>query len=171
MLEAGIPIYRTTDLGSIKCIPVHAGRLYKLLKELKPDVFHSNMDLLNGINCLVAWAAGVPIRIAHSHNSASQREAAGGRKLITDLYRFVMRLLADVCSNRKFACSTPAMVYLFGENWQRKKHTHIINNGIDTARFATGDACKEPKCRRIVSVGRLMVQKNPLFALEVMDEL
>ena len=171
VLEAGVPIYRTTDLGSIKCILIHAGRLYKLLRELKPDVFHSNMDLLNGINCFVAWAAGVRVRIAHSHNSASQVEAKGGKSVITRIYRLVMRTLAELFSNRKFACSEPAMMYLFGENWKKKAHTYIINNGIDTARFSGQVRKEEAGARKIVSVGRLSVQKNPLFALEVMDAL
>ena len=171
VLDAGVQVFRTCDLGSIKRMLLHAKRLYRLLKERKPDVFHSNMDLLNGLNCLVAWAAGIRIRIAHSHNSASQVEAKGGASIITRVYRFVMRFLAELCSNRKFACSEPAMVYLFGRNWKKKTHTYIINNGIDTARFS-GQVCeKDAGTRRIVSVGRLSVQKNPLFALEVMDAL
>lgn len=38
------------------------------------------------------------------------------RNVVTRLYRFVMRFLAELFANRKFACSEPAMVYLFGEN-------------------------------------------------------
>ena len=171
VLEAGVPIYRTCDLWGIRNIPVHAVRLYRLLKELKPDVFHSNMDLLNGINCLAALAAGIPVRIAHSHNSASQVEAKGGKSVITRIYRLVMRTLAELCSNRKFACSEPAMVYLFGKNWKKKSHTYIINNGIDTARFSGQGTSGETSPKRIISIGRLSVQKNPLFALEVMAEL
>lgn len=171
VLDAGVQVFRTCDLGSIKRMLLHAKQLYRLLKEQKPDVFHSNMDLLNGLNCLVAWAAGIRIRIAHSHNSASQVEAKGGASIITRVYRFVMRFLAELCSNRKFACSEPAMVYLFGRNWKKKAHTYIINNGIDTARFSRQVWEKESGTKKIVSVGRLSVQKNPLFALEVMDAL
>ena len=170
VLEAGVPIYRTTDLGSIKCILIHAGRLYKLLRELKPDVFHSNMDLLNGINCMVAWTAGVPVRIAHSHTSASQYEKKTGRHFISRLYRGCMKLLGRVFSNRKCGCSDVAMDYLFGTSWQSLKHTAVINNGVDLSRFQKlpKEASSE---KRIISVGRLCDAKNPFFALEVMDEL
>lgn len=171
VLAAGTSICRTCDLGSVKRLLTHAWKLYRYLKDQKPDVFHSNMDLLNGINCFVAWAAGVRVRIAHSHNSASQVEAKGGKSLITRVYRLVMRTLAELFSNRKFACSEPAMVYLFGENWKKKAHTYIINNGIDTARFSGQGISKETAPKGIISVGRLSVQKNPLFALEVMDAL
>lgn len=167
---AGIPVYRTCDLGSVKRIATHAVRLYRLLKEQKPDVLHSNMDLLNGINCLVAWAAGVRVRISHSHTSDSQYEKKTGRHFISRCYRALMRFLGNTFSNRKCGCSENAMDYLFGPGWRSIPRNCVINNGIDLSRFK---AAKEPDSglKRIVSVGRLCEAKNPLFALEVMDEL
>lgn len=170
VLEAGIPIYRTSDLGSIKCIQVHAMRLYRLLKELKPDVFHSNMDLLNGINCFVAWAAGVRVRVSHSHTSDSQYEKKHGKGLISRCYHGMMHFLGNTFSNRKCGCSENAMDYLFGSGWRKKPGSCVINNGIDLARFSS---VRKPVFseKRIISVGRLCGAKNPFFALEVMDEL
>ena len=69
---AGVKIFRTCDLGSMKRMLTHVVRLYRILKTEKPDVFHANMDLLNGFNLFAAWAAGVPVRVCHSHTSASQ---------------------------------------------------------------------------------------------------
>lgn len=170
VLAAGVSVSRTCDLGSIKRLLQHAKRLYRLLKEQKPDVFHSNMDLLNGINCLVAWAAGVPVRVSHSHTSASQYEKKTGRHFISRIYRGCMKLLSRIFSNRKCGCSDTAMDYLFGPSWRRRKHTVVINNGVDLSRFhqAPADTASQ---KRIVSVGRLCDAKNPFFALEVMDQL
>ena len=167
---AGIPVYRNCDLGSVKRLLTHAASLYRLLKEQKPDVFHSNMDLLNGINCVVAWAAGVRVRISHSHTSDSQYEKKTCRHFVSRCYRAVMRFWGNVFSNRKCGCSEGALDYLFGTGWRSEKTACVINNGIDTSRFK---AAKEPASglKRIVSVGRLCDAKNPFFALEVMDEL
>ena len=170
VLDAGVRVFRTCDLGSIKRMLLHARRLYRLLKEQKPDVFHSNMDLLNGINCFVAWAAGVPVRISHSHTSASQYEKKTGRHFISRLYRGCMKLLGRVFSNRKCGCSDVAMDYLFGTGWKGQRNTTIINNGVDLSRFRRS-AEKASERKHIVSVGRLCDAKNPLFALEVMDAL
>lgn len=170
VLDAGVQVFRTCDLGSIKRMLLHARRLYRLLKEQKPDVFHSNMDLLNGINCFVAWAAGVPVRISHSHTSASQYEKKTGRHFISSLYRGCMKLLGRVFSNRKCGCSDVAMDYLFGPGWKGQRNTAVINNGVDLSRFRRS-AEKASDRKHIVSVGRLCDAKNPLFALEVMDAL
>lgn len=170
VLDAGVQVFRTCDLGSIKRMLLHAKRLYRLLKERKPDVFHSNMDLLNGLNCLVAWAAGVPVRISHSHTSASQYEKKTGRHFISRLYRGCMKLLGRVFSNRKCGCSDVAMDYLFGTGWKGQRNTAVINNGVDLSRFRRS-AEKASDRKHIVSVGRLCDAKNPLFALEVMDAL
>lgn len=170
VMAAGIPVYRTCDLAGVKQILTHAGRLYRLLKEQKPDVFHSNMDLLNGVNCLVAWAAGVRIRVSHSHTSDSQYEKKTGRHFISRCYRAVMRMLGNIFANRKCGCSEGALDYLFGTGWPRGNTACVINNGIDTSRFR---AAREPDSgvKRIVSVGRLCEAKNPFFAMEVMEEL
>ena len=170
VLDAGVQVFRTCDLGSIKRMLLHAKRLYRLLKERKPDVFHSNMDLLNGLNCLVAWAAGVPVRISHSHTSASQYEKKTGRHFISRLYRGCMKLLGRVFSNRKCGCSDVAMDYLFGTGWKGQRNTAVINTGVDLSRFRRS-AEKASDRKHIVSVGRLCDAKNPLFALEVMDAL
>jgi glycosyltransferase involved in cell wall biosynthesis len=128
------------------------------------------MDLLNGMNCFVAWVAGVPVRISHSHTSASQYEKKTGRHFVSRLYRGCMKLLGWVFSNRKCGCSDVAMDYLFGTGWKGQKNTAVINNGVDLSRFRCS-AEKASDRKHIVSVGRLCEAKNPLFALEVMDAL
>ena len=170
VLAAGACVFRTCDLGSIKRLLLHARLLYRLLKEQKPEVFHSNMDLLNGINCFVAWVAGVPVRVSHSHTSDSQYEKKTGRHFISRVYRGCMKLLGRVFSNRKCGCSEVAMEYLFGAGWRGLRHASVVNNGVDLSRFCGGQKAASDQ-KRIISVGRLCEVKNPFFALEVMDEL
>lgn len=170
VLDAGVTIYRTCDLRGVKCILLHAKRLYRILKEQNPEVFHANMDMLNGLNCLVAWAAGVPVRVSHSHTSASQYEKKTGRHVISRIYRGVMKTLCRWFSNRKCGCSDVAMAYLYGANWQSLKYATVINNGVDLSGFRRSTRLGEP-VKRIITVGRLCDAKNPFFALEVVDEL
>lgn len=169
----GIPVYRTCDLDNVRKVFQHGWKLYRLLKKYKVDVFHSNMDLMNGVNCFIAWLAGVKIRVCHSHNSSSQYEEKTGKHFVVGIYRLFMRALICLFSNRKCGCSSSAMSYLYGTNWERKGSTTIINNGIDTQKFAPRkqNAQRNPSCYNIVSVGRLANQKNPFFAVDVIESL
>ncbi len=171
VLETGAKVYRTCDLGSTKRILIHTRKLYRILKENKPDIFHANMDLLNGLNMLAAWCAGVPVRVCHSHVSASQYELKKGRHIAVGVYRFIMRWLCKVFSNRRCGCSAAAMDYLFGPNWMKMRNACIVNNGVDTHKFS---ACHKSfrSCKhKIVTVGRLAESKNPFFALDVIEQL
>lgn len=169
--SAGIPIRYTCDLGSVKRIVTHFLRLYRILRKEQVDIFHSNMGLMDGINCLAALLAGVPVRVTHSHTTDSHYAAKTGRQLIAAFFRWAMRLLCGLTANRRCGCSEPAMVYMFGEHWKKKRHTCVINNGIDLQRFHPDGAKAQNDTKRIISVGRLANEKNPLFALDVMAEL
>lgn len=175
VLEAGVSIHRTCDLGSIKRIFLHCKKLHSILRAEKPDIFHSNMDLLNGINLLVAWFAGVPVRVCHSHTSSSQYEIRNGRHILVNAYRWTMRLLCDLFSNRKCGCSENAMEYLYGRRWREKKNSYLVSNGIDISRFSdhcNAESIRLAEGRRVIAtVGRLSEVKNPQFAIFVMDEL
>lgn len=169
--DAGIPICYTNDLGGVKRILTHLLGLYRILKSEKVDVYHSNMGVMDGLNCLAALAAGVPVRVAHSHTTGSHYAAKTGRTFVAGMFRSAMRLLCALTANRRCGCSEPAMVYMYGKNWQKNPHNKIISNGIDLQRFCSGGPRKTSGLRRIVSVGRLVPEKNPLFALEIMEEL
>lgn len=171
MLSYGVTIYRTNDLGSIKRMLGHAKRLYGIIREQKPDVVHGNMDLFNGINMFVAWLAGVPVRVCHSHNSASQYEQNTGKHGLVSIYRFVMRIMCKLFSNRYCGCSGVAMAYLFGARWADMDNAMVINNGVDTTRFTSAQQADKKEKRKIVTVARLAEQKNPFFAIEVIEQL
>lgn len=172
VLEAGAKIYRTCDLGSIKRMLIHAKKLYRILKEHKPDIFHTNMDLLNGINLSIAWLAGVPVRVCHSHTSSSQYEEKKGKHFAVGIYRFAMKKLCGLFANKKCGCSSNAMEYLYNRNWESKKHTYIVNNGIDTLKYSKSPRTPYTNGKHtIITVGRLSNTKNPFFALNVIEAL
>ncbi len=172
LTECGIPFFKTSDLVGVKGVLRHAARLYRLLRQNKPDVFHSNMDLFNGVNTLVAWLAGVPVRVSHSHTSHSQYENNEGKHLAVSLYRGFMRRLCLLFPNRYCGCSELAMNYLYKDRWKRKKCAKIIYNGMDLSRFkADGGEREKHDLRQIVTVGRISSEKNPFFIVDIIAAL
>lgn len=175
----GAKIYKTSDLDGMKKKLRHCGRLYRFLKAGKFDVFHANMDLFNGFNMPVAWLAGVPVRVCHSHIAGSQYEARTGKHLVVSIYRTIMRRSLWWFSNRRCGCSEMAMDYLFQSKWKRDKHSKVVINGVDFAEYSRAEFDKEqkktelglPQGKLLITVGRLSPQKNPFFTIRVMEEL
>ncbi len=182
-LDADIKVLRTCDLDGIGKILKHCRKLYRILKSEKYDVVHGNMDLFNGVNMTIAFLAKIPVRVCHSHNSMSQYEINTGRHTLVKVYRFVMRKLCWLFSNRRCGCSEFAMNYLFLNRWKNDKNSMIIYNGIDFTQFQnlTSDEKKTnekkeslgiPSNKKIIAVvGRFAAQKNPTFIVEIVKEL
>lgn len=178
-IAMGAKIYKTSDLGSIKRIFRHCKRLYRFLKAEKFDVFHANMDLFNGFNMPVAWLAGVPVRVCHSHNSQSQYEANTGKHFVVNVYRTIMRAFLWRFSNRRCGCSEMAMDYLFQKKWKKDNKSSVVYNGVDYSRFTYAGFDKThkkielglPENQLLITVGRFAEQKNPMFTIQVMKAL
>lgn len=174
----GASIVWTCSLSSTKAKLKHLSLLYKELKKGKYDVFQTNIDLFNGPNMLVAWLAGVPVRECHSHNSQQGKELQVGRKLSVRLYQGIMRWLCWNFSNRRGGCSEIAMDFLFNQKWKSDKHSKVVHNGIDFSDYNSSFDIKKKKKEigltkkyNICTVGRIDYQKNPLFIVDVMNEL
>lgn len=133
------------------------------------DVVHCHMP--NAAFCVLREAerVGVAHRILHSHlNSSSDKPLHRLRNI--PLNAFGKRYATD-----RVACSEEAGHYLFG----RSAFT-IMNNGIPLERYAY-DARSEMELRRelgismsepvVGCVGRMVPQKNYLFAVEAFSKL
>lgn len=180
VLNAGAKTVRTWGVTGkgLKGRVKHLIRLYKYLRKEKPDVFQTNIDLFNGPNLFVAWMAGVPIRICHSHNSMQEREVAGGKNILVSIYQVSMRWMCWTFSNRRAGCSEAALDFLFKDKWKTDPKAIVVNNGIDLASFRTGvDRRKKEKeigaSKRyhILTVGRISAQKNPIYIINIFNEL
>lgn len=174
----GAHLVWTCSLKNVKAKLRHLSLLYKELKKSKYDVFQTNIDLFNGPNIFIAWLAGVPCRECHSHNSQQAKELQDGRTLSVRLYQKIMRWLCWTFSNRRGGCSGIAMDFLFGDKWKNDIHSKVVHNGIDFSEyrkpFDRNKKKKEIGLKRkynICTVGRISYQKNPLFIVDVMNEL
>lgn len=179
VLDAGCTLLRTSPLIGIKGKILHLVRLYNILKKGKFDVFQTNIDLFNGPQLLVAWLARIPIRCCHSHNTMQQKSLTQGLTISIRLYQRVMKWMCWSFSNRRTGCSEAAMEFLFsGKSWHQDKYPIVVNNGIDINRFRCHVDVRKKKETlglkakyNIITVGRLIPQKNPEFIAEVFSEL
>lgn len=130
-------------------------------------IVHCHLDCMSGIPLAVAKKCGVPVRIAHSHNSNQDRNW----KYL--LKRYFMTKIPGTATHF-FACSKEAGEFMFPE-----QEVTLIKNGIDTKRFSF-----DSSVRRIVRdelglgnelvlghVGRFMPQKNHTFLIDIFAEL
>ena len=117
-----------------------------------------------------AAAAGVPMRIVHSHNT----DVGEGAKKLKRLIGRIGMLLWSNTATHNIACSLEAGKYLF-----RDGSFEILENGIDVERSRYSD--EKRCCARkelgisedvllIGNIGRISSQKNPLFQIQIFAE-
>lgn len=179
VLKTGAKIVHTNPLSGVRSIIKHFISLFRLLKEEKFDVFQTNIDLFNGPNLFIAWLARVPIRCCHSHNTMQQKSLTHGMTPGIRIYQSVMKWMCWTFSNRRSGCSVDAMNFLFaGREWHQNKYPIVINNGIDIDSFRLPIDIDKKKRElnlkakfHIITVGRIIPQKNPLFIAQSFCEL
>ena len=157
--------------------------LKKLLQENGYDIVHCHLGTLAGPALKAAKKAGVRVRILHNHTTSG-----GGRELIRNLAKAVLKPSAKRHATHRLACSELSARWMYGavpmfrlgEEIPPIKHVLIVPNAIDTARYGY-DPKKRSEIRgefRIPSkalvfgnIGRLCPQKNQGFLIDVFKEI
>ena len=137
-------------------------------------VYYNTCDIVSLDMLRFAKHAGVPSRIIHSHNTGNQQDI-GKRRPVFHLLseRINKRNLANYATCL-LACSEEAGRWMFGE-----RPFTVIRNGIDTERFRyreeAGKTVREQygfgEGLLVGIIGRLSAQKNPDYALQILDTL
>lgn len=152
-------------------------QFWKLLNQRQYDVVHVNA--FQALSLFYLWQAkeaGVPVRIAHSHNTALRESPTKAAKLA--LHRWGRKRYAGEATDL-WACSSAAAEFMFSRTELARQGFRFIPNGIDAARFRFDKAERE-RIRKelgldgklvIGNVGRLCYQKNQEFLLDVLGEL
>lgn len=130
-------------------------------------IVHSHIDSMSYLPLLAAKKAGVPVRIAHSHNTSLDIDF---KYILKEYFRWRLPYAAT----DYLACGTKAGQYMFGN-----REFKVIPNAIDTSEFRFDPAARETVRRSlgvedqyvIGSVGRLTNQKNLPFLMEVFREI
>lgn len=133
--------------------------LFRLLRDGAWSTVHSHTLFSSGLHLAAARLAGVPHRVAHSHNT----QDANSGSVAGRLYQRVARQMIAWAATRFVACGVAAAEYLF----PGRTDVVVIPNAVDIERFsrASGASVREELGIRegqmvIVQVGRFMPVKN-----------
>lgn len=126
-------------------------------------IMHSHIDAMSYLPLLAGKMAGVPVRIAHSHNTSIELDA---KYPIKQFFRFLIPSVAT----HNLACGEAAGQFLF-----RGKNFQVIPNAVVASSFAFNASLRERKRRELNlngkfvlgHVGRLCKQKNHTFLFDV----
>lgn len=140
------------------------------------DVLHSHVHHFSGLVVTLGRIAGIPVRIAHSHNDTSSLDSRAG--LIRTAYlELTRRLIAANCTHG-LGVSRAAATSLFGPNWMTDDRFQVLYCGIDAASEEDASAAAVRgefgfSANDIVfgHVGRFNAQKNHAFLLETAAEI
>ena len=149
-------------------------RLYKVCKENRYDVVHSQCYFSNAYFLLCARLAGVRKLVSHCHNNFTQPPS-----FLKRCFEVVSRPLLLRVATDCLGCSDAATRYLYGEKAFRSGKAHTLYNGIDYDLWnpnnydvpALRQAYGLTNEKVAVFIGRMEKQKNPIFALRVMKEV
>lgn len=130
-------------------------------------IVHVHRDCMSSVVLKEAMRHGIPVRIAHSHNSSQDKDLKYPIKLLCK--RSIPKY-----STHLFACSKDAGDFMFGG-----APYEVLPNAIDVGTFAF-DPSKGAKMRAelslsgelaMVHVGRFMTPKNHVFLLDIFAAL
>lgn len=109
--------------------------MYKLIKEIKPDIVHSHTPKAGIISMVAALLAGVPIRL-HTVAGLPLMESKGAKKLLLKGVEF----LTYSCSTKVLPNSYGLQDYIVREKLVSRGKTKVLgngsSNGIDTSYFS-----------------------------------
>ena len=164
--DLDIPIHQISFTSAKE----YKSRLIQFFTRERFDVVHTHMDTSLPIVLSAAKEAGIPCRVAHSHNAR------------VDIPEFLWPLFFlrhhpyEKFATHLFGCSHIALKWLFPMRWRKG---HVINNGIDLDKFRfnadtrrqhRADNAIADSTKVFITVGRCTDQKNHKFILDLAKE-
>lgn len=179
ILENGGDIHHIATQWSIGPF-AYRKRIRELLKKVSYDIVHIHLNAKSGI---IAWAfatSGVKNIIVHSHADLKFR----GNPIRVFINKFEMKFQQFLIANyakRFWGCSTEANKSLFYSRLLTSETSAVINNAINTAKYANvqkGDVLKvresygfRDQTLILGNIGRVVAHKNIAFILDVLANL
>lgn len=164
--EKGCRFYCVPRLKGLGLSYIRA--LWRIFKNGQYQVVHAHRGSRSFFVLLLAWAAGVPVRIAHSH-LAFEPDA----NLVKHLKTVVFKHLCRVFATDLFACGDDAARFMWGTSDPAK--VHKMTNAIETKRFHQALAVRDEMRTKLGisdefvlgTVARIDIQKNPMYLLKI----
>lgn len=135
---------------------------------------HINTGSKNFYILQAAKKYGIPVRIAHSHNTGYQTKNKL-QVLLGEMFKYPLKRAA----NHYVACSELAGEWMFGKQSVQKGKVLLLPNGVDLDKFNFSQEVRDRKRSElsiqdkivIGNVGRFTTQKNHLFLLDIFKEI
>ena len=146
--------------------------VYTILKENHINIVHSHMTLMSFVTSFLGKLCGIKVRIAHSHLALYP---TGIKKPVYAFFKFCTR----VTSTDYMACGKKAGEYLYGKANMKNGRVRIMNNAIDTEKYAYNEEIRNKKREElqigdrfcIGHVGRFAEQKNHAYLIDIFYEV
>ncbi len=157
---------------SFKNLKGHTDELYKLFVREKYDVVHAYNSMMNLFPMYAAKKAGVKVRISESLSMAAPGEWKTHVK-------YMLRPLAHLYCNYYMACGKDCGVFQFGQKAYDEGKIAIFKTAINTEYNSFKPELRK-KTRKAFGwdgkvvygfIGRFEHQKNPIFLIDVMNEI
>jgi glycosyltransferase involved in cell wall biosynthesis len=157
-----------TDIGHFGYIK-ELNKFFREHSEYK--IIHAHMDSMSGLILEAANSAGIPVRIAHSHNTQNEGSILGR------MYKEFIKTKVTPNATNLLACSQSAAHWLFGKSSDRAL---TIKNGVEGRRFAYSYETRNKKRNElnigkdtllVGHIGRFYPQKNHTFLIDVFSRL
>jgi glycosyltransferase EpsF len=143
------------------------------------DILHCHHDVVSALYLLASVGVSLRQRIVHVHNADLHIPTASTAKAVAlrgVFRRICLRLATDIVG-----ISQHTLDYFVGGSQRKTRCDRVLYYGIDTASFRSVCEYDRTELRAawhikadapvILFIGRLVWYKNPLFVLEVLDEL
>lgn len=165
--------------GKIHVIPPyqnivrHMSTLYRLCKAEKYDVFYAANNTMNIFPMCIAWMTGVRVRVSESLTTASKLEKK------KTLMKNILKRFSHWFCNYYMANGIESAEYQFGKKSTKTGKVAIFLNPVDTQNNDF-DSTLRKECRESMgwtdkvvygTIARFEIQKNPIFMIEVMNEI
>ncbi|MEH2928312.1 glycosyltransferase family 1 protein [Candidatus Ventrimonas sp. KK005] len=178
VVDENLPVYNDIIIksgGVVHTIPYYKkdlkafiNRTSNILNRNKIDILHCHEFLVSIPILYLGKRAGIPVRIAHSHNPTIDNIFK--QKLV-----ILCRPLFRKYATSFFACSQDSGTFLFG----KKVKFLVLKNGINTLKFQYSSEIRKKLKEKwnlenrfvIGNIGRMTSQKNQTFLLSVFAEI
>jgi glycosyltransferase involved in cell wall biosynthesis len=165
--------------------PVPIGQKWQFISALRRemrggsyDVVHCHHDIISGIYLLASTNLKIPRRIVHVHNADESLLTPSRVKQF--LAREPLRAICLTMSDRVVGISNHTLDTFLRGRRRRPGRDVVHYYGIDSSPYEAADADRlgfrrelgiPDSARILLFAGRMVPEKNPLFALKVLTEL
>lgn len=177
------PVFRELGVEPIRVATphrfwAHGPQFRRAIRDHGPfDIIHSHVGF-SGIILREARRAGIPVRIAHSHNDKAYFRPAGWFGLKAAVLGVTNRWL-DADATAGLGCSREAAEALFGPGWEQAPLRSVLYYGIDLEPYGKRHDVAElreslglpPGAKVVAHVGRFSEQKNHALLVRIAREV